>query len=388
MPSHFKIITRGPILIAFMAMLSLGIADNVRGPLFVDILQDFSLDHSQGSLFFSLASLMVLPGGYLAGYLLKRMSLSQAMSGAVLLMTASLIGFALSKSYFQLLLFVPFFGLALAMQGVIQNVTVLRLAPQEKMQQIQSGLHSMYGLASLLAPLSVTLVRIYRPDWQSVFLVAATFGILTLIVSLQQSRGTSVKAEAPLLTLQETPLLRKQAFVFGLMMAIYVNVEVLLFTHVAQFARENSNWSFADANSLATGFFAALFLGRLVFALIRPVGSLVFQMSLCLVAAGISIVLGAWLNPWCYVLSGLSVAPVYPMGMTVAGDYFKGSVAKVASHTVGISGLTVVLMQTLFGLLTDWRGLPWAMMLGPFFAAVAFLMLTRFSRWTAKQVGA
>jgi fucose permease len=391
--SSFKIITQGPILIAYLSMLVLGVADNVRGPLFVDILKSFSLDHSRGSLFFSLGSAMVLPGGYLAGYLLKKVSLTRAMQISVLLMTSSLIGFAISRSFEVLLIFVPFFGLALAMQGVVQNVTVLKLAPHERMQKLQSGLHSMYGLASLVAPLLVILIMHYRSDWQSVFAVASVLGIVILLFSFSGKNGHPDPKESQVSGRKvanpqsldpvggERFLGKKAAWYFGTMMAIYVTVENLLFTHISQFARESAHFDLQTANTLTTLFFAAVFFGRILFSFWQPERPLIQQMSLCLIGAIFTILGGAWISPWIFILAGLCVAPFYPMGMTAAGHYFKGEVGTVASHTVGLSGITVVIMQTLVGFISDLASLPWAMMVGCVFAVLTLAMLVGFEPW-------
>jgi fucose permease len=382
----------GPIGLAYLSMVVLGIADNVRGPLFLDILKSFSLDHSRGSLFFSIASLMVLPGGYFAGYLLKKVSLINALRCSLALMTFSILGFAISKSFAVLLIFVPLFGMALAMQGVVQNVTVLRVAKAETMQRSQSRLHSIYGFASLLAPLIVILVYRYSESWQSVFLVAGVFAVVALLSSflfsspnlsgeLESSPGLEIKNKRTVSSSSaEVKKLKVAAGYFGLMMAIYVNVEVIIFTHITEFARQGASLSIETSNLLTTLVFAALFAGRLLFSFWQPPIRLISQMNLCLISAILSMVLGIFVSPWFFVISSFSVAPFYPMGITAAGYFFSSEAGTVTSHIVALSGITVVVMQTGVGLLTDHWGISCAMMLGPLFAVISVVMMSQFSR--------
>ena len=382
----------GPIGLAYLSMVVLGIADNLRGPLFLDILKGFSLDHSRGSLFFSIASFMVLPGGYLAGFLLKKLSLINALRCSLGLMTFSIIGFAISKSFAVLLIFVPLFGMALAMQGVVQNVTVLRVAKAETMQRSQSRLHSIYGFASLLAPLLVILVYRYSENWQSVFAVACVFAVAALLSSFFFSTSTSksesqgpfeVKIDSTQ-SVKLDPVQKRRARIasgyFGLMMAIYVNVEVIIFTHITEFARQGASLDLETSNLLTTLVFAALFAGRLLFSFWQPPIRLISQMNLCLISAILSMIFGILVSPWFFVISAFSVAPFYPMGITAAGYFFSSEAGTVTSHVVALSGITVVVMQTGVGLLTDRWGISWAMMLGPLFALISVVMMSQFSR--------
>ena len=71
---------------ACLSMFVLGMSDNIRGPLFPELLSVFNLTNAQGSVSFAVASAAALFGNILASQLLKKITLSRLLCISVFLM--------------------------------------------------------------------------------------------------------------------------------------------------------------------------------------------------------------------------------------------------------------------------------------------------------------
>jgi len=358
-------------------MLLLGLADSLRGPLFPDLLAAFHLDNSVGSLFFSVSSAMTLPGGYLAGRILAQKGQKPALLLATALLAFSLAGYAFAPQFSILMFFVVIFGIALGMSGVAQNVMVIESAPAGRLQQFQSGLHTCYGLASFLAPLAVTYLQRATGKWQSPFLLACLLHGFLLLVLVFAPFGRTHKVGSQSDLSQEPLKERRTTYYFAILAACYVALEIQYSTRIVQFVRSEGHWSAESANLLNTLYFAAMFAGRGIFIFWRPRLRISLQMALSLAAGLLAGVAGVWLHPYFLAAVGICVAPFYPLSMTLMGKIFPRQVGHVASTMIALTGATVVMMQSLFGLLADFFSLPIAMSVGTAFGLIALWMLLR-----------
>jgi FHS family glucose/mannose:H+ symporter-like MFS transporter len=373
------------IFLAYFSLLTQGLADNIRGPLFPDLLKQFSLDNRMGSLFFSVASAMIIPGGYWGGRLLDRWGRVRSLQFSTALFIVSLVGIWASPTFNWVLVSVFFFGLAFGIMGVAQNVMVHEASPAGDEQKWLSGLQSMYGLASLSAPLLVLLVHQISPHWQNSFLVAACLSTVLLIATFW---GKEIPKDIHQQKLDETVVRyrRTEMFYYGLILAAYVALEIMVSSRLAQFVRESEGWSFSAMSTLNTLYFVGMFAGRVLFIFWRPRVSLKAQMLVSLVLAVVSIAVGLLVTPIGFAFTGLAMAPFYPLCMTAAGKLFKRSLGFVASQGIALTGVTVVLMQTLVGFLADHFDLRAGLFVGPAFALLAFVMILAYRPLFAREI--
>ena len=138
---------------ACLSMFVLGMSDNIRGPLFPELLSFFNLTNAEGSLSFAVASAAALFGNILAGQLLKKITLSRVLCISVFLMGFGLFIMGLSSNYFWFILGSVVFGASMGLVGLTQNVLVAESAEGKSQAKALAGLHGIYGLSSLMAPL-------------------------------------------------------------------------------------------------------------------------------------------------------------------------------------------------------------------------------------------
>ena len=116
--------SRWAVIFACMSMFVLGISDNIRGPLFPELLQHFSLTNSQGSLSFAFASTAAFFGNTLGAYSLKRIQLDRLLAASVFLMGCGLFAMGMAPSFAVYLLGAIIYGFSIGATGVTQNLLI------------------------------------------------------------------------------------------------------------------------------------------------------------------------------------------------------------------------------------------------------------------------
>ncbi len=363
---------RSYILLAYMSLFVQGLSDNIRGPLFPDLLDYFHLDNRTGSLFFSLSSAMGILGGYLGGHSLDQFGRVRTMRAATLLMFLSLLGVGLAPSFPWILSAIFFFGLSCGSLGVAQNVMVIEAGTPAEVQKFQAGLQSMYGLSSLSAPLLVSLMHTLGYAWQTSFFWAGGLSLALFAVSFRISE-MPVRSHHQKIPGGEAP--SREISYFALLLACYVAAEILVSSRLAQFLREVLSWDVASTGILNSLFFVGMFTGRVLFIFWRPKMSLKTQMGICLGLTAVCIAAGVLLHPLALAASGLAMAPFYPLCMTMAGRLFPRDLSRVTAQSIALSGVMIVIMQTLVGFIADHYGLRLSLLLGPVLALISLLMI-------------
>lgn len=152
--------------VSFFSLFILGFGDNIRGPLFPEIIQSFNLSDSLAAWYFALSSFM----SFVATYFVRKMkSVSELMNLLYLGVFCIFVSFTIQRfapNYVVVLSGVVFFGLSVGFLAVAQNNLVIIGTSPKNRSRMLSYLHSMYGTASLLAPLFVAGLANHR--WQQI----------------------------------------------------------------------------------------------------------------------------------------------------------------------------------------------------------------------------
>lgn len=377
---------KGPALkavfLAYTSLLLLGMSDNIRGPLFPEILQEFGVNDTTGSLFFSLSSLCGFFGGLLSDRLIHRWGTVKALRIALGMMMVSQVSMAFSSQFIWLVLSVFVFGASMGIMGVIQNVLIVRDVPNESVKnRLLSGLHGMYAAASLLAPLLVNLIAFLLGSqtlWRICLLVTAGFSLAVL-----GSTFAGPKMEGAHSTGSPPPEGRgdtgAQIF-FGMILAAYVLAEMLISSRMALYMRREFSSSLEESSWYTAGFFVCLLMGRVVFMFWTPRVGIKKQLALSLTLAFISTLIGLFVHPLALVLSGFFMGPYYPLMMVAAGKLFADCISRAISWAIAMANLFVVIMHFTVGYLTDLFGLQFAFLLGPFFCLLALGLLLSYEK--------
>lgn len=368
------------ILISYASLFVFGLSDNIRGPLFPEILKDFNISDSVGSLMFALSSLSGFIASYFARNLLRRYDRRSILQYACLGLTISLLALALAPNFYIFLFFSIIFGLNSGIIGLVPNVLVPLGSSPEKKQQLLSGLHAMYGIASLIAPMLVAAISFITGSWRHTFAVTALAPFSLFIYSFHKSHNTH--HSKPKISKEEHKKNKKKNFkpqVFlAFMVSFAVAAEVMISSRLALYMRRVWNYDLEMSSLFVTYFFICLLCGRLLFTGVKFNRSIRFQLSGCLIITAILITLGLLIHPLFLAAAGFSIAPFYPLAIALISSEFPNDLDTAVSYMMATDSMMLALMHILVGKLSDQFGINHAIYSGVFFLICSFLLVNSY----------
>lgn len=350
------------VLAAFGCLFVIGLLDNARGPLFPDVLAGLSLSDAEGAWLFAAASAAGGVGSWATRFLLARVRASRALWLGLLVAALGVGLLGRSRSLAELVAGSALFGLSFGGLSLVQGALVQRGAPPALQRQAFSGLHAMYGAASLLAPLLVAAAARAGVDWRGAFglLACAPLALLALTLPLRDPAPAPPGGDAG----AAAPPPGARAAAVSLMTGLYVAAELAISTRLVLHLRR-LEWS-ADAASLAlAAFFACLLAGRAALGLVRVPLS---HRQLLAASAGLSCALAAGglsVHPALLCVTGLTLAPFFPVASALVADEFPGNFERVMSTLMATVCVVVMLAHKAVGVLSDLVGLHLALWLAP-----------------------
>ncbi len=379
------------IVLAYLSIFIFGISDNLRGPLFADLLHEFSLSNSRGSLFFSVSSLISIVGALIAPKIIQTHGHLTSLWVFMLMMGLAFIGYSQAGSFEFVLFCAVIFGVAVGGLMVTQNLLVLQASDDAHRSRAQGGLHSTYGLSSLLAPGIVIVVAWTGLEWKTNFLIPGLLslilvGVIALFSLREKAKVVGSKENENSAAAMAS--LGPPEFFWAILLSLYVALELMVSTRFTLLLREGFAFELASASLWTSMFFVGLFVGRLAYTLKPLPFRLSAQMALSLGLGAGMLALGILHRPEWIALSGFALSIFYPVWMTSIAKTFPDSFQRVASLGIGLTGVSVVLMHTVIAALTDQLGLRLAYWAVPILAAVTTLMVLLFPSLYRQRLGA
>lgn len=370
------------ILLSYLSLFVFGITDNIRGPLFLDILNDFKVTDSEGSWMFALGSISGFFASRFSRFLLYRINRKLILQMASLLMTCSLMGLALSPSFMVFLVFSFFFGISSGVIGLIPNILVPLGSPESKKQQLLSGLHAMYGVASLIAPLLVAGMNHYFQNWRYIFGAIALAPFSLFLYSLHSShKGHHLEPE------KRTPVIKGLNFIhskpqiyLALMLSFAVSAEVMMSSRLALFMRRVWGFDLEQSSLYVTYFFIALLLSRLLFTALKLRLALTTQLAISLITTASMITCGLMIHPFFLVLAGFCISPFFPLTISLISNEFPEDLDSAVSMIMAVDSFMLAFMHLFIGKMTDLYGINIAFYYALIFLALALFMSLSYPR--------
>lgn len=369
--------TTWALVFGFASMFILGLTDNVRGPLFPEVLNYFNLSSVKGSWSFATTSSAAFIGAYLSIHFLKKITLVSLLMTSVLFMAVGVLIMGLAPSFGVFILGSFLIGISIGFMGVSQNLLVSESVSDEKKTRTLSALHATYGLASFIAPLMASTTTNLSGSWRSTFVL---IGFLCLTYALVQYL---VKADPAFEVHQinedhqedSVPVSFKALFLVGGVFAFYVVAEILIGTRLAQYMRNYYSMDLTHSSQYVTGFFLFMLIGRLFFAVKKMTLSTKAQMNISLTLSLMLLILGLNSHPLILTFVGLTMAPFYPLSIAYISQATGIHSRKFLTFAMGFQSLAVVSMHLGVGYLTDTLGLFYAFGVGIFALLLSLLCL-------------
>lgn len=360
------------IICAYLSLLAFGFIDNIRGPFYPEITESLGLTASKASLFYGVTSFMGFVTSHLTPWLLRYFSTLWLMRIALFFMSTAFFWFGFVTSFTSLIIGSFIFGVGFGISAVIQNYAVQVGAHPKDRQKLFSGLHANFALSSILAPLMASFITSY--SWNQVFFV---FGFLPFAVLIGSFFARDIEGNDD--SNKKLKLKGKSfahALFFAILFSLYLWGELSVATRFVLYNKSALGFSHQDANMLLVYFFVGLLVGRLLLTKYQPPISALNLLLICLVLSSSAYLLGLFYSPYLISLSGLFIAPCFPLYMEFLSIRFKELSGNAMALSMGISSLGVVIMHSVLGGLTDIFGIQKALIVGP-----AALMILAVGLW-------
>lgn len=382
--------TKWAVIFACMSMFVLGLSDNIRGPLFPELLKFFDLTNSQGSLSFTLASTAAFFGSILGAYTLKKIQLNHLLAISIFLIAIGLFEMGLASSFNFYLFGALVYGLGIGASGFAQNLLIAENAAPHHQTRALSALHGLYGLSSLIAPMLASRAPgwfaqwSYSSQWQSSFLVTSVLAVVILLLILStkpQPKFLSHVQHDESVHGKKSPV--TTMLWFAGFFASYVAAEILVSTRLALYMRTYFNMNLEQSSDYVTAFFIFLFLGRAFFIFKSFEMKLKTQLNLSLGFSFLSLVLGLWGHPFFLAVIGMTMGPFYPLAVVYISEITGYQKRRFLTFVMGLQSFSVIFMHTGVGFLTDRYGLFYSFFVGIFLLTGSIICLNLHPKITA-----
>lgn len=307
-------------------------------------------------------------------------------------MGLSQLVFAVAPEFQLILLGSLLFGIGAGGVGVVQNVMVLLASPPQSHQKFQSGLHACYGAASIVSPFIVMVLTDFQLSWQAVFWCSGVLTLAVLAITFwgnekKDPKAASLAGPGSSVTARTKRFWSFEEYFFALILGLYVAVEILISTRTASYLRAQLGIGLAESSFRLMILFLGLFAGRVLFIFWQPARSLRFQMITVMVFVILAFTGSLLIWTDLILLTGLIMAPFYPLMMTALGRLFPDRIGELAALCNALQGLVLVSMHGVVGVITDQAGISMAMAFGIILSAVTLLMLIFYPRIFKRAFG-
>lgn len=375
------------IFLSYSSLFVFGLTDNVRGPLFPEILKHFAVSDTVGSWMFALGSISGFLASYGCHYLLKRFDRLTILQGAASGLVISMWGMALSPTFSIFLFFSFFFGLSLGVIGLVPNILVALGSSPKRKQQMLSGLHTMYGLSSLLAPLLAASVEHFTGNWRWTFGAGSLAPIILLAYSFHSShKDLHTKSEVHPETHRKSRKynLKPQLFL-AVMLGFTVAVEIMLSSRLALYMQRAWNFDMESSSLYVSIFFIFMMVGRLLFSIFHFKHSPQSLLTVSLVLSSLCVLSGVLIHPLFLAATGLTISPFYPLVITWVSTEFPDDLDTAVAYTMAADSIMLIIMHLVIGKITDVFGIRHAMLFGVGLLFLSLIMVNSFAPLFKKE---
>lgn len=368
------------IFLSYASLFVFGLTDNVRGPLFPEILKQFMISDAMGSMMWALSNISGLVASYACRHLLRKHDRLIVLQGGTIGLTISLWGLALATHYSIFLFFSFFFGLSLGVIGLIPNILVPMGSSSHRKQQMLSGLHTMYGLASFLAPLLAAAVAHFAGSWRWTFAVASLAPLALLLYSFHSShQALHTKASySPETHIENKKRNLKPQLFLALMLSFAVAAEIMISSRLALYMQRTLHFDMESSSLYVSYFFICMILGRFLFTVVHFKKSPQFLLAHSLLGTFIMALCGLFIHPLFLAGTGFTIAPFYPLTITWISSEFPEDLDTAVSYLMTTDSLMLICMHLGIGKLTDLFDIKKALLIGLVFLVLSFILLTSY----------
>lgn len=379
--STAKTATRGSLLLlAYFAFISLGLPDGLIGVGWPSIGPDLGVPLDAVGLLLIAGTTGYITSSVAAGFTIARLGVGWLLAGSTALASLALTGYATSPVLAMMIGCALLLGLGSgAIDSGLNAYAAAAFGPRH-----MNWMHAFFGLGVAIGPLIMTSVISAGLSWRWGYAAVATAqAVLATAFALTARNWAAHRpvedGDAPALKVPIRDTLAIPAVWFGaLAFAVYVAVEVAAGLWAYLLLTEGRGLSGAVAGVCVSGYWASLFLGRVVQGVVaeRLGSDQVLRASLGgMVAGAVLVALPApgWVAVVGLAIIGFAAAPVFPlMTLTTADRVGTAHADRAIGVQVGAAGLGGALLPGAVGVLLNRLDVEY---LGPALVVLSVLLL-------------
>ncbi len=339
------------VLLAYLSLFSLGLIDNSRGPVYPQILEEFNLTTQMGSLIFSIASLLGILTSVSSKFWYSKWGPVLSSKIFLIIQVISSVGIGLSGfmqtgGFLFLVIFSALFGISLGGLGISSNILISKGSTLDKRRKYYAGLHAMYGVSSLLAPVMIALFLYMGLSWKIFFIFLAIFPLIAFLINY------SVKYDGKQsLTNRAVKYKNNQLFVMAVIVffAFYVASEIQISSRLVFYLKQVHGFDQLKTSIYLGFFFLFLLIGRVIFSLVTVRAKSIRLLFASIIGSFIFSLAGLFIHPFGLCLCGLSMSFFFPVGMDWINSHFKENADNIIYKVMTGVGIGLVVMHFIFG---------------------------------------
>lgn len=365
----------GLVFIAYASLFVFGLVDNTRGPFYPLLLKHFSMSSVEGSWFWALSCLVGLGINFSAPRWLSLKSGHFWLRAGLLCLVLGPLSLSLAystKSLIALWSSTLFFGAGIAMTNQMVNLFIVNACSADYRRRVLGGVHGIYGLAALSAPLLLNTWFKYAPDktYDYFFLAITIVVLLVLFISFRIKNPIefqSFKADSriPAVTWAR----------WALLLGLYIALEIMISSRLVLFLNVEKGMSLEAANQSLIMFFLFLMIGRFFITFFRmPIrGRQLLLISI--LTTLVFLCIGVYHNSFFLSLTGLSLSFFFPTTMDILAEEFPENTEQIIPLALSGVDVFLIVMHLGFGQAVDKLGLEQAMHLVIIICVLVFISL-------------
>ncbi|MFI1483180.1 MFS transporter [Streptomyces sp. NPDC020747] len=376
------------VVLACLAYVSMALPDSVLGIAWPSMSADFHQPLGTLGLLLPFGIAATVLSSTMTGRILTRMHIGQMLSASTVLSVVALLGYSLAPSFWWVVAATVVLGLA---SGAVDSGLNAYAARRFGARHI-TWMHACYGLGAGLGPVAVAGALSFSPQWRWAYVVIAAVQLLLACAFLRTGRlwadrpnepgaaEARTRATAPTRGCGRPAGSRRYVVAMSAaVFAFHIGLEASIGLWAYVFLTTGRGLSPATAGMVVSGFWAAMFLGRLVLGPVaeRAGAARVLSCSVAGVVGGAAMT--AVPGPAVLALAGLLVlglaaAPVFPLlTLTTAERVGQDRADRTIGFQIAASQIGAAVLPAGMGLLVQHVG---ATALGPALLALALCMAT------------
>jgi fucose permease len=352
------------VLIAFYAFIAIGIAEAGLGVLLPSILSTYQLTPATVTLLFVSQISGYIVAAFSSSLVSSRLGLARMLLVAASSLTAALLIYALSPSWFIMVAAGTLLGLGI---GLIDAGINTYIVQDSRSANLIGSLHAFYGIGALLGPAVATTLLAVGMNWRQVYLVLASVVsvlvvglVIILIYRYQPMMMRVTTSDTTAVGNLRRSLHHPAVLLTGLLLMVYVGTEASI-----------GNWAYTVqsvarqtpeliAGYSVSAYWMGLTIGRfsLSYWLNRLGAVRTISLSLSLLMLSL---LTWWLLPNLWIslpLIGFALAAIFPATIWLIPQRVPKSLVPAAvGFATSTASFGAAIVPTGVGWLANWAGL-------------------------------